>query len=155
MEVINVADVDNATLQQRLSQREYNYLLTPNMYIEANLNYIMTQDKRIWGKNSEEFNINHWIKHESSENNENNDDDDLLFVKNIHSTPFLLGKRYCPGERLAMKEFYGIIANIILNYRIEPCKDKNGKYKPIVIKSIGDFAKSVVPDIPVMLYPIL
>ena len=107
------------------------YVLDSSMIVEPNLGYI--------GDHEGEFDINKWLKI-------NEKDGSVKFYKYLKSVPFSLGDRNCVGEDIAMRELYGFLANLFVNYQFCPVKGTN--VDDISIKYVQELTKRIQPSIP-------
>lgn len=101
--------------------KKYNYILSDEYIIEANLDYINCKDSK--------FNIYNWIKTDSNGK--------LLFENNVNSMPFSYGMRDCVGKMFAIKQLYLLMANLLLNYQfVAVDQERKIKFKVTHIKIV-------------------
>ena len=119
---------------------EYKYILKEDTMIEANFGYIMRGNENLWNKkenaNLRDLNLSNWLKRDESGN--------IRFEKNNVSMPFSFGVRDCVGQSLAMKELYGFLGNLMLNYTFS-LQDISTE-----IKVSGTFVTEIEPQIPLI-----
>lgn len=119
--------------EKKSSKFMYNYIITTDMIIEANLGHASHPSKN--------FEINRWI---IKSNNTNKNE---KFNKHYgDSMPFSVGVRDCPGKVLAQRELYSFLANLFLNYQLKPANGQTPN--DIKIEYVQGFVKEVFPKVP-------
>ena len=107
---------------------DYCYIIRSGTVIEQNLGYV---------SGTPQFDINRWIIWK---------DGSTIFKNSNNSMPFGTGKRDCVGKLLAMRELYGFLANLFVNYKFEPSKGKDPN--TIEIKYVQELVKRINNPVP-------
>lgn len=92
------------------------YNIPYNSQIDVNT-LLQYKDDKYFGKNAKKFDLKRWL-------NDKNE-----FKMNVYFIPFGLGPRNCPGQSIAMREIYAVIAPLLYRYKFSI--PNNIKYIPI------------------------
>ena len=118
---------------------EYDYIIKKKSQIELNLSYILYNNKTTWNLDSDPqmLNLNYWLTKDGK------------FVNNKNAIPFGVGKRDCPGQRLAVNQICAFMGNLLLRYHIAA---QNNNTDSIKLKyKIGGLITMVEEEIPVLI----
>ena len=116
--------------------KNYEYILKKDKWLMPNLAYMNRFDTKYFNKGSKslDLNLDYWLNKKNGK---------TTFQRNGNFSVFSTGIRSCPGETLAMKEMYTILANLLLNYQfIGP----NGKNQDFDIPLDESFLTQIKPD---------
>lgn len=110
-------------LNKNESDYQFNYNLAKKSGIVGNLGYMLrghNHEMGIYKNNNEinpmKINLSNWLKYDA--------DGECKFSNSVNNNTlgqygmaFSGGKRSCPGSALAIKELYGVLGNLLLNYK--------------------------------------
>ena len=122
---------DNKWKIGKKEKGKYSYVLSRDVFIEANLDYINN-------KNHDNFNIDKWISVDNKSGK-------IQFSHaNVVSLPFSVGRRDCVGKLFAIRQLYIFLANFILHYQFIA---SNGQPDKMEIEFKDELIKTVEPQI--------